>query len=326
MLKKNWKSFLMICAAAIRLCAESAAVSASPLNYPVKNAELYVTSAAGGGSDTFARMLTKVITTEQLYPKTITVINKPGGSSAIGYGYVANQPPDGYTMAVVSSSFFTGPATGRSPVSPDDFEEVAALVFDPALLIVTAGAPYKNLDELIAFAKKNPGKVSCAGSQGHSNDRLLFEAVARASGAQMSYIPFDGSSESLAAVMGGHATFTFSSPSEAISQLKGNLVRALAISSEERFNALPDVATLKELGVDFSLFEFRSVVVPKGTPPAIRAYLSDMFAKVAKSETWKKDYLDPYILQGVFLGYEEAEAKKDELNKLYKEMISQIKL
>jgi putative tricarboxylic transport membrane protein len=295
-------------------------------DYPAKNAELYVTSAAGGGSDTFARMLVKVISAEKLFPRTITVINKPGGSSAIGYGYVANQPADGYTMAVVSSSFFTGPATGRSPVSPEDFEEVAALAFDPALLIVASGAPYKSLSELLSAAKENPGKLSCSGSQGHSNDRLLFEAVVRASGAEISYIPFDGSSESLAAVMGGHATFTFSSPSEAISQLKGNLVRALAISSEERFAALPDIPTLKELGVDFSLFEFRSVVVPKGTPTEIRAYLSNMFNKVAKSEIWKKEYLDPYMLQGVFLDYEEAESKKDELNETYKEMISQIKL
>jgi putative tricarboxylic transport membrane protein len=324
--KKRFGVLLTALAVYIALFAGCSAASAARTDYPVKNAEMIVTSAAGGGSDTFARMLVKVIAAEKLYPKTITVINKPGGSSAIGYGYTANQPADGYTLAIVSSSFFTGPATGRSPVAPDDFEEVAALAFDPALLIVEQNSPYKSLADLIAYAKENPGKVSCAGSQGHSNDRLMFEALVRGTGVKINYIPFDSSSESVAAVMGKHADFTFASPSETISQLQAHLVRAIAISSDERFSALPDIATLKELGVDFSLFEFRSVIVPKGTPVEIKAYLSDMFGKVAKSETWKKEYLEPYMLQGVFLGYEEAEKKKDELNALYKEMISQIEL
>jgi putative tricarboxylic transport membrane protein len=203
---------------------------------------------------------------------------------------------------------------------------VAALAYDPALLLVEYNSPYKNLDDLIADAKKNPGKIICAGSQGHSNDRLMFEAVVRANDVEMSYIPFDSSSESVTAVMGGHANFTFASPSEAINQIQGNLVRALAISSDERFSALPDIATLKELGVDFSLYEFRSIIVQKDTPDEIRKYLSDMLGSVAKSETWKKEYLEPNMLQGVFLDYEEAETRKNELNDTYKEMISQIKL
>lgn len=326
-MKKKLFSIILVVALLATLliaCSNNTAVSNTKLDFPKRDLEIYVPGSAGGGSDVFARTIAKIALDNKLFPKNITVVNKPGGSGSICYGLVAGLPADGYALATVSSSFFTGPITGQSPVSPADFTPIAALATDPIFMLVKSDAQYNTFKEFIEYAKANPGKLSGAGSSGHSSDRIVFEAIKESANLEMNFVPFGSGAEALTQVLGGHLDFTFANPSECMSQIEGKLIKPLVVTLEERFDLFPEVPTLIEEGIDFTLGEFRAIVGPKNMPEDIVKYYSDMIKQLCDTKDWEDGYLKMNMLSNNYLDYTKAGDAINGINEMYTEKINKI--
>jgi putative tricarboxylic transport membrane protein len=293
------------------------------LDYPKKPIELIVPMSAGGGSDVFARQLVKILADEKIIPQTITVVNKPGGSGAIGWAYVAEKKGDPYILSTTSSSFYTVPITGGSPVSLKNFTPISGLGQDPNLLMVNINSKYNTLDDLIAAAKSGENKVSAAGSSGASDDAIIFNILSDKTGTKMKYVPFTGGGEVMTALLGGHVDFAFVNPSEGLAQIEAKKLKALAVSADARLTSLPEIPTFKEKGLDITLAQLRGVVAPLDVDPAIVKYLEDAFKKASETQAWK-DFLKKNGVQGSYLNAADYGKKSQEVNKVYEEYITKM--
>ena len=333
-MKKNmrWITILMVCLFAIFTVAGCSGPAAAPEpkedpkpTYPEKPFELLVPMGAGGGSDVFARQLVKVIEDNKLSPQPIVVVNKPGGSGSIGWSYVAkDHRGNPYELSTTSSSFYTGPLSGKSPVSYKDFTHIIQLCEDPNLILVPADSKYQTLKELLDDAKANPGKISGGGSSGLSVDAIAFYTMRDAAGVDMNYVPFPGGGELLTAVMGGHVTFGYLSPSEAGPQIEAGKVRALAVTTAERMGGeMKDVPTVKESGYDVVISQGRGVVAPLDIPAENVKWLEDMFRKAIATPEWKEFLAKNYMEENV-LGSEEFTKQSEKTSQMFEKYLSQI--
>jgi putative tricarboxylic transport membrane protein len=266
--------------------------------YPSRPIELVVPFGPGGGSDIFARNFVKYMQEEKLLPVVFNVVNKPGGSGVTGYNYVAMKKADPYTMATVSSSFWTTPLVGQSPVSYRDFTPIAGVGYDTFLLITRVQNPYQNMQDLIAAAKKEPGKIKVSTPAIAADDAVVTSLLERAAGIKLNMITFGGSGPALLAALGGHVELTWSSPAEIQPQLDAKKVRVLAVSSAKRLSKFPDVPTLKELGYDVVFSQFRGLVMPKGVPPEAHKTMADAVAKLCNSKRWQTEYVEKNVITG----------------------------
>lgn len=325
--RNYWISVFVIMAMVLSLvgCAGTNTTSTPPEeNYPTKPLEIIVPGSAGGGSDIFARTLAKVATDNKYFSQPIVVVNKPGGSGSICWGYVAEKVNDPYTISTVSSSYFTGPISGQSPVSYEDFRPIAVMGFDPSLLMVKHDSKYQSLQDIIDEAKANPEAVSCGGSSGLSDDALLFNAIVEKTGTKMNYVPFNSGGEALTAVLGGHVDFAFLSPGEAAAQIEAKAMKPLAVALDSRLEDFADVPTLIEQNVNFSLAQIRGIVGPKDMPEDTVKFLSEVFEKVSKDTEWTEGYLKQNNVHGEFMGYEEAGKRITEAHNMYLDIITKM--
>ena len=324
-MKKNfrWIAIVMACLFALTTAACSKPAAAPVSKFPEKPFEMLVPMSAGGGSDVFVRTLVKVIEDNKFSPQPIVVVNKPGGSGSIGWSYVANDHKGNpYELSTVSSSFYTGPLSGQSPVSYKDFTHILALCVDPNLLLVAADSKYQTLAELLADAKANPDTISAAGSSGLSVDAITFYALEEAAGVNMKYVPFGGGGEVMTSILGQHTTYGFLGPSEASAQLEAGKLRALAVTTENRITGdLSNVPTLKELGYDIVMAQTRGIVAPSGISAEDVKFLEDMFMKAAATPEWKK-YLADNFMEESIMGSEEFTKESENISKMYEKYLS----
>lgn len=293
--------------------------------YPEKPFEMIVPMSAGGGSDVFVRTLVKVVEDKKFTTQPIVVVNKPGGSGSIGWAYVAKEKKGNpYELSTVSSSFYTGPLSGQSPVSYKDFSHIIALCQDPDLLLVSSDSKYKTIDDLIKDAIANPGKISAAGASGLSVDAIAFYALQDKSGAKMKYVPFGGGGEVMTSIMGQHTTFGFLGPSEASAQIEAGKLRVLAVTTEKRLSgAMKDIPTLKESGFDIVIAQTRGVVAPLGISTEEAKYLEDMFMKAAATPEWKK-FLADNFMEETIMNSEQFAKESENSNKMYEKYLSAV--
>ena len=208
------------------------AVAAPP--YPAKPITLVVPFAPGGYTDVVARLLA-----EKMAPalgQQVIVENRPGAGSTIGTAYVAKAAPDGYTVALVGMSHVMGPWLYKTlPYDPlKDFVPVGLLVEAPSVLVVNPRLPAKDVKELIALAKAQPGALGYASSGNGSTQHLIGALFASASGIQLNHIPYRGSNQSLVDVIGGQVAISFVGVPNALSQIKAGRLRALAVTTSVR--------------------------------------------------------------------------------------------
>ena len=230
-------------------------------NYPEKPITLIVQSSAGGGSDIFARTLAAAIQKEKLLPQPIVVENKPGGSGGIAYAYVAGKKKDPYYILTATPSFLTTPLLGMTPVGLKDFTPIANFAFDEFMLMVGVGSKFKSLNEIVAYAKANPKKITIGGTQFGGSDSIAIYPIEKAAGVQFNYIVFNSGGEVNAALLGGHVDMASTNPGEALELYKAGKVKILGVLSEKRLAVAPEIPTMKEQGIN-ALF-----VQNRGSPP-----------------------------------------------------------
>jgi len=265
--------------------------------YPEKDIHMVIPFGAGGGSDTLARTIAGVIEELDLIPVKLLPENRSGGSGAKGYTYMAQQAGKTDYVATVSVSFFTTPLLGGSQVSYRDFTPIAAISQSPYLLVVPNSSGINSLDDLKAAGRQTTGTVGIV-----SDAALLAKMLSKELDIQIDAVPFDGEGEVLAALLGDHVNIGFLNPSEALSQISAGSLKPIAISSDVRSPAFPDVPTFKELGVDIVHAQLRGIVMPANMPPEVVTYWEGVLQKVAESDEWKTQYIDRYHDIPSFMG------------------------
>ena len=242
--------------------------------WPSKPIRLVVGYSAGGGNDLIARIVAAKLQDKLGQP--VVVDNKPGAQSIVAAELVAKAPPDGYTLLMAPSGPMTiNPAVyARLPYDPaKDFAPISLLAEFPLLLVVGAEQPIKTVRELIDYGRANPGKANYASSA--TPFQLAAELFNQRTGSKFQHIPYKGSGDAAQAVAAGQVLMTIADTGPIAGLLSAGKLRALAITTEKRDPAFPDVPTLAEAGVSgMAISLWTGVVAPTGTPPDIVAKLN----------------------------------------------------
>jgi tripartite-type tricarboxylate transporter receptor subunit TctC len=249
--------------------------------FPDKTVHVIVHTSPGGGVDTMARLVFKHA--GRLTGKDFVVENFAGAGGQIGYTKLVSSPPDGYTLGTISTMSIVTHELTREGVPykyKEDFQPVARITLDPSVLAVKADSPFKTLEDVVAAAKANPGKLSFAGTFMYSTHHIQFLLLEKQAGINMTYVPFDGGSKAIAALLGGHVDVAASGLSEFVSQIKSGEVRILASAGDKQWKGLPEIPLFKDLGYKISLGSNRGLALPAGCSPEIVNYYDELFAKV----------------------------------------------
>ncbi|MEO9103071.1 MAG: tripartite tricarboxylate transporter substrate binding protein [Rhodoferax sp.] len=249
--------------------------------WPDRNIEIVVGFAAGGGTDTTARILAQQLGT--VLGGSVTVNNKPGASGAIGLRYVAQAKPDGYTLGMTNfPGLLTLPIERQPGFTPADFTYLGNLVRDPSAFSVVTDSPYKSIADLIAAAKKDPGSISYGSTGAGTDDHLQMVLFEQATGTKLLHVPFTGAGPVKVAMLGKHVAVGGLNLGEVMPEA-GKTMRPLAQASTDRSPLAPDVPTFKEQGVDLVLASERGIVAPKGLPPEIEQKIAAALKQIAES-------------------------------------------
>jgi tripartite-type tricarboxylate transporter receptor subunit TctC len=261
-------------------CAMAAiATLAAAQTYPTKPVRIMVGAGAGGGTDIIARMLADKY--QGVFGQPFVVENKPGASNTIAADLTAKAAPDGHTLLLATN---TGQAIAPHLIklgfdTNKDLIPVALIVVVPNVLVVGPNVPANNVRELIALIKAKPDGYSYGSSGVGSTQHLAGEAFNLAAGTKAVHVPYKGSSQALADLVGGQIQLDFDTTSSAMAFIKGGKVKALAVMSPKRTPELPDVPTLAEAGLPgVEMTTWYGLFVTAGTPKAIvdRLYAETM--------------------------------------------------
>jgi tripartite-type tricarboxylate transporter receptor subunit TctC len=264
----------------LSLLALAAAVMATPSQaqtFPTKEVQILIPYAPGGATDLVFRALAAA--SQKYLGQAVVVVNRAGGGGAVGFTEAAQAKPDGYTLTTAVTPLTILPHQVKTAFSYQNFEPILNVVLDPAMLQVRAEAPWKTLNEFVDYARKNPGAITVGNSGAGGGVHLIAAAFEHAIGAKFNHIPFAGGGPSVTALLGGHVNAVSVSPPEGIAHVKAGKLRIIALFSEKRMTDFPDVATVREQGIDFTMSQWRGLAAPKGTPPEIIKTLHDAFRK-----------------------------------------------
>jgi len=251
-------------------------VSAQAPTYPSKPIRLVVGFAPGGAADTVARAIAEPL--GRALGQPIVIENRAGAGSSIAAESVAHSPPDGYSILIASpASISVNPALNpKLGYKPSDLAPVTKVSASPLLIVVNPATGITSVKELIAEAKKSPGKLNYATSGVGAAPHLGALSFSQATGIQMVHVPFKGGSPAVMSLVAGDTQVSFATPPSVLPMVKAGRLRALAVTSPERSPLMPDVPGMVEAGIpDYSIAFWYGFFVPAGTPPEIIRKLFD---------------------------------------------------
>ncbi len=268
-------------------------------DWPNKPIKLTVAYGAGGTTDMSARLLATIL--EKDLGQTVVVQNKPGGGGSVAASIAATNKPDGYNIfTLVTAPAAITPHMQKLTFNPlTDFTFIARYGLWHYALVVKADSPFKTLDDLIKYAKENPGKVSYGLSGSGNPQHLVMERLKRATGADWKAIPFKNGSQAVTATLGGHVA-AVAGVTEWVPQVKAGEMRLLAVFDDERMNEFPDVPTLKELGYDIVAPSCLGIAGPKDMPASVVARLETAIKK-AMDDPQFIELMDKIMIKRAYL-------------------------
>ena len=277
-----WRSAVFSAFAVALLHAPLAAAQ----EYPARAVRLIVPFSPGGAVDGPIRMIAQDMSRRA--GQQIMIDNRPGAGATIGSEAVAKSTPDGYTLLLasqtnaISASLY--PKLNFDLI--DDFAPITLLSREQSVLVVNPAFPARNIAELIAYVRQRPGKVDYASSGNGSGQHLMMALFTSMAGLRMNHIPYRGSGQATADVLGGQVPMSMPGLSSMLGHIRAGKLRALAVSGTRRSPALPDVPTLDEAGVKgYAAYIWMGLMAPKGTPPAVVARLQrEAHAALASEE------------------------------------------
>jgi tripartite-type tricarboxylate transporter receptor subunit TctC len=282
--------------AALALVAGTAARAAGE-TYPGKPIELVVPFVAGGTTDTIARLIAQRMTDRWGQPAI--VLDRPGAGGEVGTNIVAKAAPDGYTLLITTIAFAINAAMRKAPADQlKDFAPITELASIPLMLVVHPSVPVTNVSEFIAYSKAQPAGLDYATSGTGTSTHLAAEMFKTMTGANLVHVPFKGNAEVLTALLGGHVKVYFGLVAATLEHVRSGRLRVLAVTTETRIAALPDVPTIAELGwPGYEISSWQAMFAPAGTPKDIIAKISDetsrMLAEPDTRERIRREGADP---------------------------------
>ena len=259
---------------------------------PTRTIELIAPANPGGGWDMLCRTIQKALTDEKLVEKNIIVVNKPGGGGATGWNYLKGKKGQGEYLAATSTLIMLNNLLGKSEITYKDVTPIAALQTEWIAIAVEQDSPWKTVKDLFDAIKADPSSVPVGvGPTLGNNDHLMFLELAQEFGvdpATIKFIVYPGAGgEIVPAVLGGHVKATSIGLAEVLEQHKAGKMRIIGVSSDQKLDFLPDVASFKEQGVNLVFPHWRGIIgAPDLTPEQVK-YWDDVFAKMVQTETWK---------------------------------------
>lgn len=256
--------------------------------FPDRPITIVVPYAPGGAADAVARLLATHMGSK--LGTSVIVENRAGASGTIGASYVAKVPADGYTMLYDATPYSINPHLfPKMPYAANALQPLSLVLLAPNLLIVPANSPLKNVGDLIAKAKAQPGKLNFASGGSGTVQRLASELFRQQLKLDMVHVPYKSGGPAIADVIGGQVDFMFSTVAASQALVTGGKLRALAISSPERSRRLPDVPTVAETVIPgYEVYEWNGMFLPAGTPAAVAAKLQQALAEVLKEDVVKQ--------------------------------------
>jgi tripartite-type tricarboxylate transporter receptor subunit TctC len=256
--------------------------------FPDKSIHIIVPFAPGGGTDLIARTL--AVGMSQDLGQSVIVENKPGAGTIIGSDYVARSAPDGHTVVLATFAHAVNPALQpKLPYSTNEaFAPIILVGRSPNVLVVRPDRPYKTVPDLIAAAKAKPRQLTY-GSQGNGTSaHLAGELFASLAQVELIHVPYRGAAPALTDLLGGQIDMMFATISAVTPYIQSGKLRALAVTTDKRSSALPDVPTLSEAGVPgYAAESWYGLYAPAGTPPAVIARLGAAAKVAMQSELFR---------------------------------------
>lgn len=271
--------------------------SSVKVDYPTKPIKIINPFSAGGSADNTSRILAQHAA--ENIGQSFVVENRDGGGGTIGQTAGAKAKNDGYTLTLMTSSLVGNVLYNNANFEVDDFEPIIMVVNDPVYLVVGKDTPYNTLEEFIAYANENPGKITVGVNGTQTIPAIANKQLASEADIEVATVPFDGESLALAAVAGGHVDAMYGGYSGFESQLSSGNVKVLAILAGERAEYLEDVPTAIESGIDVTTGSWRGIGAPKGTDPEIIDMLHEAFKKTVENP----EYIDQMKKVGIDISY-----------------------
>jgi len=282
--------------------------------YPEKPVTMLAGYPPGGLVDVVARLVAEGM--KPKFPRGLNVVNRPGAAGSVAVAELARSTPDGYTIVLTPDSALAIAAQMQDLAykTPDDYEPFINLVAYYPMIAVRTESEYKTIHDLVADAKKNPGKLRVGSPGEGTTSHLNFEDFMVKTGTKMIHVPFQGWAQSSPAVLGGHIEAVVAQPGELKGAVDGKRMRVLVNFRGERLKSFPDVPTAKELGWDVSYGVWYMLLAPNGTPAQVVHYLHD----AAKAAIEDPKFVADMNNRGIDVDYRPGNVLKADLWREYK--------
>lgn len=264
---------------------ESGADQEEKVTFPKKEITLVVQSNPGGLSDQTSRVIATEMEKELGVP--VVCVYKPGASGAVGMTYVQASPDDGYTIGHAPIEISMLKSLGYANLEPKDIAFLGKAYQTVATLTVAKDARWNSVDEFITYAKEHPGEVKIGNAGTGSIWHIAAMGLEEAVGTEFNHVPFDGAAPAVAALMGGHIDAVTVAPIEVFSGVQGEKLKVLAVMGDERAEAFPNIPTLKETGIDYTLKHWGGFITNQNVPKEVLSILENALQKAVSSEAFK---------------------------------------
>lgn len=268
--------------------------AAAPAWRPDKPVEIIVNTSPGTGSDATGRLILRVLTEKKLIDVPATVVNKIGGGGTIGLAYLAAHPGNAHYLMVTSPTMLTNHISGKGALNHNDTTPLAQLGSESVVFAVRNESPLKTPRDIAERIRGDAGSLSFAiGNSVGSHNHIAVALLAKAVGAnvrRLKVIPFNGSTEGITALLGGHLDVAATPAGSILSHVQSGRARVLAVAAEQRLGgAFAGVPTWKELGFAVVAANWRSVVAPRGLSDEQLRYWDDVFGRLVQQPEWKQE-------------------------------------
>ncbi len=270
--------------------------------FPKKPIKLIVNFSAGGTTDTAARLMVSKAT--EILNQAVICMNKPGAGGTLGVSHVARAKNDGYTIGTCNMPAVSIiPHIREVPYKPfKDLIQICAVMPYEYGLLVKGDSPWNTWEEFVAHVKANPGKVTYGSVGTGTTNHLVTARIGKDLGLDWKHVPFQGGVKATAALLGGHVDIINNTAASVASSLRAGKIKALLITSENRFSLTPDVPTMQEKGFKFSQISYMSIVAPAGISDNARTMIENAFKAAVQDKgvlksTGKLD-LHPKFMSG----------------------------
>lgn len=314
---KRFRTTLCLLVALFMVFSLSGAALAA---FPERPLEFVACYGPGGGHDTLLRTMSRILTESDIVSQPINVVNKPGGSAAVGMGYVNGHAGSDYYLMSTTSSFIATPLKGGLKVNYEDFTPIALLGLDPEVIVAHKSSGWTSLKQALESGKD----LSIAGAGTGSLDSIVALTLQDISGKELNYIPYQGDGAIVAALLGQQVDLAVANMNTIYDYVKTGDFVPLAISTPKRVPMMADIPTFVEQGYDITLSLFRGVVAPKDISEEARAYYIGMIQRMVETQAWQEEYMEKNLIVSFPLYGDEYGEFLETTNNVYRDTLTKL--